>query len=182
MKMLVHICCAPCAIYPIASLRRKNVELMGYFYPHNIHPFTESEKRRQTLEAYARKQDIKVVYEQGYDVEGFLRKIVFREGDRCRICYFERLTAAAHIARKGRFSHFTTTLLYSKFQKHDLIRSIGESVGKNIGVEFYYEDFRVGWKEGIAASKAMEMYRQPYCGCIYSEKERFCPSGKNRGA
>jgi hypothetical protein len=64
-------------------------------------------------------------------------------------------------------------LLYSKFQKHDQIRSIGEAVGKKIGVPFYYRDFRDGWKEGIEESKKLEMYRQQYCGCIYSEKDRY---------
>lgn len=181
MKMLIHICCGPCAVYPVAALRRKEFELMGFFYPHNIHPWTESEKRRRALEAFSEKENLKVVYEKGYDLEGFLRKMAFRETDRCRICYFERLTAAARIAKKGKFDQFTTTMLYSKFQKHDLIRSIGESVGKAAGVEFYYEDFRAGWKQGIEASRALGLYRQSYCGCIYSEKERFCPDGKTPG-
>ena len=68
---------------------------------------------------------------------------------------------------------FSTTLLYSKFQKHDTIREMGESIGKKEGILFHYNDFRSGWKEGIAVSKERDMYRQSYCGCIYSEKERF---------
>ena len=146
---------------------------MGFFYRHNIHPYTECLKRQQTLETYAEKIDLQVIYQQGYDLEGFLQKMIFREKNRCHVCYHDRLLTAAHIAKHGKFDFFTTTLLYSKFQNHEMIRSIGESVGKTIGVPFYYEDFRKGWKEGIEESKQLEMYRQQYCGCIYSEKERF---------
>jgi hypothetical protein len=77
------------------------------------------------------------------------------------------------VAKRGKFDYFTTTLLYSKFQKHDEIKSIGEAVAKDVGVKFYYYDFRDGWKEGIEESKRLGMYRQQYCGCIYSEKERY---------
>ena len=83
------------------------------------------------------------------------------------------------MARRGKFDAFTTTLLYSKFQKHEQIRTIGEAVGKAVGVPFHYRDFRTGWSEGVEVSKRLGMYRQQYCGCIYSEKERFYrPSGE----
>jgi epoxyqueuosine reductase len=173
MKILIHICCAPCAIYPVTLLRKQGFEVMGFFYRHNIHPYTECLKRQQALEQYAKQIDLKVIYQEGYDLEGFLRKAVFREDNRCMVCYHDRLTATAHIAKRGNFDFFTSTLLYSKFQKHEMIKSIGESVGKTLGVPFYYHDFREGWKEGIETSKRLGMYRQHYCGCIYSEKERF---------
>jgi hypothetical protein len=80
------------------------------------------------------------------------------------------------MAKEGRFDGFTTTLLYSKFQDHALIKKIGESLAIEHQLKFYYEDFRVGWLDGIKISKEMAMYRQPYCGCIYSEKERFYPT------
>ncbi len=173
MKILLHICCAPCCIYPIKMLTDDNFEVMGFFYRHNIHPYSECLKRQQTLETYAQKIDLQVIYQEGYDLEGFLQKMIFREKNRCQICYHDRLLTTAHIAKHGKFDFFTTTLLYSKFQNHEMIKSIGESVGKTIGVPFYYADFRKGWKEGIEESKQLEMYRQQYCGCIYSEKERF---------
>ncbi len=147
---------------------------MGYFYNHNIHPFTEWEKRRDTLSAYAESISLPVIYQKNYDLENFLQKIVFREKNRCAVCYHDRLLSAAHIAKNGNFDGFSSTLLYSKFQNHDLIKSIGASIGTSIGVDFYYQDFREGWKEGIAASKQLNMYRQQYCGCIYSEKDRYC--------
>lgn len=146
---------------------------MGFFYPHNIHPYTECLKRQETLIQYSGQINLKVIYQDGYDLEGFLQKIVFREKDRCTICYHERLKATAIIARKGRFDSFSTTLLYSRFQNHEKIRAIGESVGKAAGIIFYYCDFRSGWKHGIEESKRLGLYRQQYCGCIYSEKERY---------
>ena len=173
MKLLLHVCCGPCAIYPVTVLREKGYEVMGYFHKNNIHPYTECLKRQEALETYAGQIDLKVIYQDGYDLEGFLQKMVFREKQRCGICYHERLRSAAKIAVRGKFDLFSSTLLYSKFQNHEMIRSIGESVGKSVGVRFYYEDFRVGWKTGIDRSKEMGMYRQQYCGCIYSEKERY---------
>jgi predicted adenine nucleotide alpha hydrolase (AANH) superfamily ATPase len=106
-------------------------------------------------------------------MESFLRNVAFREAQRCTYCYHDRLNATALYARKGKFDSFSTTLLYSRFQKHDQIRSIGEAVGKKVGVPFHYQDFREGWKAGIEESKRLGMYRQQYCGCIYSEKERY---------
>ncbi len=174
MKILLHTCCGPCSIYPVKTLRENNYDVMGYFYKSNIHPYTECLKRQQTLEAYADQIEMKVIYQDEYDLEGFLQKIIFREKNRCSVCYHERLLSTALMAKSGKFDCYSTTLLYSKFQKHEVIKSIGESIGESVGIPFYYEDFRVGWKEGIETSKQLEMYRQQYCGCIYSEKERYC--------
>ena len=173
MKALLHICCANCAIYPIKKMRQEGLEVMGFFYRHNIHPYTECLKRQQALESYAEQIKLKVIYQEDYDLEGFIRNVAFREKERCRYCYHDRLRAAALIARKGKFDAFTSTLLYSRFQKHDMIKAVGESIAKETGVPFLYKDFRDGWREGIDASKERGMYRQPYCGCIYSEKDRY---------
>ena len=176
MKLLLHICCGPCSIYPLKDLRVDGFGVMGYFYRHNIHPYQECLRREETLMAYAQQVELRVIYQEGYDLEGFLRNMSFRETSRCRLCYHERLSATARIAKQGGFDCFSTTLLYSKFQQHGLIRSVGESVGESFGVPFHYRDFRSGWKEGVAESKRLKMYRQQYCGCIYSEKERFYKS------
>lgn len=173
MKLLLHICCAPCSIYPIGRIRANHHDIMGFFYRSNIHPFTECLKRQQTLEAYARQIDLKLIVAQDYDLETFLQSIAFREANRCHICYHQRLQTTAKLAKRGKFDGFSTTLLYSKHQNHDAIRSIGEALAGQNGLTFYYEDFREGWKEGIDISKRLGMYRQQYCGCIYSEKERY---------
>ncbi len=173
MKLLLHICCAPCAIYPVNVLRMEHFDITGFFYKHNIHPYTECIKRLETLQSYAKAIDLKVIYQKGYDLEGFLRKVAFREAMRCSYCYRERLTTTALMAKQENFDAFTTTLLYSKFQKHDMVQAMGKDIGKSVGVPFYYQDFRAGWKEGVAESKQLGLYRQQYCGCIYSEKDRY---------
>jgi predicted adenine nucleotide alpha hydrolase (AANH) superfamily ATPase len=154
-------------------MREDGLEVMGFFYRHNIHPYSECVRRQEALEAYAEQVDLKVIYQEGYDLEEFIRNVAFREAERCNYCYHDRLRSTALIAKRGKFDYFSSTLLYSKHQKHELIRSMGKSVGKSVGVPFLYQDYREGWKEGIECSKQMGLYRQHYCGCIYSEKERF---------
>jgi predicted adenine nucleotide alpha hydrolase (AANH) superfamily ATPase len=154
-------------------MREDGLDVMGFFYRHNIHPYTECLKRQEALQAYAEKINLKVLYQEGYDIEGFIQNVAFRESERCNYCYHDRLRSTALLAKRGKFDYFSSTLLYSKHQKHDLIRAMGESIGKSVGVRFLYQDYRQGWKEGIECSKQMGLYRQHYCGCIYSEKERF---------
>ena len=136
----------------------------------------ECVRRQETLQAYAEMTKLRVIYQSDYDLQGFLQNVVFRESERCLYCYHDRLRSTALIAKRGKFEYFTTTLLYSKFQKHNIIKQIGESIGKSVGVPFYYRDFRAGWKTGIEESKRLGLYRQQYCGCIYSEKERYFTS------
>ncbi|MDJ0818577.1 MAG: epoxyqueuosine reductase QueH [Desulfobacterales bacterium] len=180
MKLLLHICCAPCAIYPVQTLRAGSMKVMGFFYRHNIHPYSECLKRQDALETYAREIGLRVISQDGYELENFIQNVVYRETDRCHYCYHDRLKTTALMAKRGKFDYFSTTLLYSKFQNHDLIKSIGDAAGRNAGVPFFYEDFRPGWKEGIKKSKDLNMYRQQYCGCIYSEKDRFYHQEKTR--
>ena len=180
MKLLLHICCAPCAIYPTRSLRKEDFAVMGYFYRHNIHPYRECLQRQETLQAYAATIDLRVIYQDTYDIENFLQNVAFRESNRCHYCYHERLRMTALTAKRGMFDYFSSTLLYSKFQQHDAIKTIGASIAKSVGVPFYYQDFRTGWKTGVEESKQLGLYRQPYCGCIYSEKERFYQPAKGR--
>lgn len=172
-KILVHMCCGPCAIHPVRRLREEGREVMGFFYRHNIHPFTECRRREQALADYAGTAGFRVIWQEEYRLEEFLRNVAFREADRCHYCYHDRLRSTALLARRGKFGAFTSTLLYSKFQNHDRIRAIGESVGRSVGVPFLYRDFREGWKEGVEASRELQLYRQSYCGCVYSEKDRY---------
>jgi predicted adenine nucleotide alpha hydrolase (AANH) superfamily ATPase len=173
LKALIHICCANCLIYPLKVLREEGWEVMGFFYNPNIHPYQEYQRRLEAVRKYEKKAAIQVIYRDEYNLEEFLREVAFREEERCRFCYHLRLEATAQVARHGKFAAFTSTLLYSKLQNQELIKEIGESVGKEHGVQFLYRDFRDGWKEGIEESKRLNLYRQQYCGCIYSEKERY---------
>jgi predicted adenine nucleotide alpha hydrolase (AANH) superfamily ATPase len=173
MKILLHICCAPCAIFPVEVLRGAAHQVRGFFFNPNIHPFQEYARRVATLEDYAARVKLPVIWDRRYDLEGFLRQVVFREAERCRICYHLRLSAAARVARGGKFGAFTSTLLYSKYQNHELIRELAQQVAQEVGLPFYYEDFRRGWTEGRNKSKEMGLYKQQYCGCIFSERDRF---------
>jgi four helix bundle protein len=119
-----------------------------------------------------------VFYRDEYLLEEFLRNVSHRVEERCHYCYSVRLEATAREATKNAFDGFSTTLLQSTHQNHTLIKETGERVAQEIGIPFYYEDFRQGWKKGVEVSKAMGLYRQQYCGCIYSEKERFIKSSK----
>lgn len=173
MKILLHICCGPCAVYPVEALRGAGHRVEGFFYNPNIHPYQEFLRRTATLEDYARQAELTVIWDRNYDLEEFLRLVVFREEERCRFCYRLRLGKAARAAREGGFEAFTSTLLYSRYQQHDLIRAMGGEAAAEAGVAFYYEDFRGGWQEGVAKSKELGLYRQPYCGCIFSERDRY---------
>lgn len=177
MKLLLHICCGPCVIYPLKRLREEGVDVTGLYYNPNIHPFREYRKRLETLVAYARQKDLGLIFSGDYPLEGFLRATADGVEERCRTCYAMRLAETARIAREGGYDAFSTTILYSRFQKHDLVRETGETLSREWNVPFYYEDFRKGWNEGVAVSRELEMYRQPYCGCVYSEKERFMKKG-----
>ena len=173
MKILLHMCCANCALYPFQKLKKEGHEVFGFFYNPNIQPYQEYIKRREAVKKIEDLLEIRMIYQDRYELEEFLRKVVFREAERCRICYYLRLMATARIARKGKFKAFTSTLLGSKHQNHNLIKEIGLAAGKESGIAFYYSDFREGWAQGREMSKKLGLYRQQYCGCIYSEKERY---------
>jgi predicted adenine nucleotide alpha hydrolase (AANH) superfamily ATPase len=173
VKILLHMCCAPCSVYPLRALKGEDVRVFGFFFNPNIHPYQEYQRRMETVRQFAAQAALEVIYRDEYDVVRFLRRMIFRESERCRWCYQLRLEAAAQLAGQSHMDAFTTTLLYSRRQNHELIRQLGEEVGKQVGIPFLYRDFRQGWREGIERSKALGLYRQNYCGCIYSEQERF---------
>jgi len=173
MKMFLHICCAPCLVYPLEVLLKNDHDITGYFFNHNIHPFTEYEKRLNTLKDYAQKKAFDVIYDESYNIKEFLRKIAYNEDNRCHICYLMRLESTAILASENGYDAFTTTMLYSKYQDHEMIKTIGKNLSKEYKVKFYYEDFRSGWGRGIKLSKKYKIYRQKYCGCIYSERDRY---------
>jgi len=174
MNLLLHVCCANCAIYPVKMLRQQHHRLTGYFFNHNIHPYQEFKRRLDTVRDYAERVDLPMIIDENYALEEFLANVAADPASRCDYCYRSRMSATARLAAEQGFDGFTTSLLYSRYQKHEAIRSFGESLAEEYGISFVYDDFRVGWKEGIDVSKEMGLYRQQYCGCIYSEKDRYC--------
>lgn len=173
MNILLHICCAPCAIYPVQELRSSGMQVTGFFFNHNIHPFLEYRKRLDTVREYAAMVELEVIFREEYRLEEFLGAVAGEPEQRCLYCYASRLeVAAAEAARLG-FDAFSSTLLYSRYQKHEMIAELGKRFAEKFGVKFHYADFRTGWQKGIEISRKLGLYRQQYCGCIYSEKERY---------
>jgi predicted adenine nucleotide alpha hydrolase (AANH) superfamily ATPase len=173
--MLLHICCAPCATYPVVHLRGLGYSLTGYWYNPNIQPWTEHEARRQSLVAYAALVGLPMVWERGYDTAQFLAMVAGheRKGERCAVCYSLRLGRAAAAARRLGLPRFTTTLLVSPYQDQAMLRRIGEEEAARHGVEFYFENMRRGWSERSRLTREYGLYRQQYCGCLFSEFERY---------
>ena len=108
-----------------------------------------------------------------YPLEEWLAHVAAEPQNRCAYCYESRLSAAAKYAAENGFPCYSTTLLISPYQNHELIRELGETIGREHGVEFVYMDLRPQFRAGQDAAREMELYMQKYCGCIYSEKERY---------
>jgi len=179
MKLLLHTCCAPCLIYPLERLGEKGFEVSGFFYNPNIHPFAEYQNRRQAVENFIKSNNIEVIYPE-YNPTEFFRAINLKETNgRCFICWSLRLKATAKTAKAKGFSHFSTTLLVSPYQDQELLKKIGSDIAKAGEIDFYYEDFRPGFKKAHDIAKAQGIYCQKYCGCIYSEIERCKKSAKH---
>lgn len=173
-RILLHICCGPCAVYTVKALKDEGFEVTGLFHNPNIHPLREYLRRKEALREVSEKLDFPVIYkDEEYDPQEYFRRVAFRETNRCFHCYSLRLERAHSIARRGGFEAFTSTLLYSKHQKHEMIKQLCRDLAGGGAPEFLYRDFRQGWKQGIEESKAMGVYRQQYCGCLYSETERY---------
>lgn len=173
MRVLMHVCCGPCTVYPLKVLREQGVEVTGYFFNPNIHPYREFKRRIGGLVALAEKKKFAVEIDRDYGLKEYLRRVVHHEEQRCSLCYDMRLEPTVKKAAEEGMDAFTTTLLYSRYQDHALLIEKCGQLGEKYGIEFFYQDFREGWQEGINESIALDLYRQPYCGCIYSEQERY---------
>lgn len=173
MKILLHTCCANCSIYPVKVLREKNHQVTGFFFNHNIHPYQEFQRRLAAVKDYAARVELPMLYCEDYFLEEFLANVAGQPGERCHYCYLSRLEETARVAAEQGFDGFSSSLLYSRYQQHETIHQIGRSLAQKFGLQFVHQDFRLGWQEGIKVSKAMGLYRQQYCGCIYSEKDRY---------
>jgi hypothetical protein len=172
MNILAHICCAPCLTYPHKKITLDGHTLTGLFYNPNIHPYTEYQKRREALIQYTETKPIEIIYHDEYPLEEFLKQAL-NTANRCEYCYTQRLEHTAKTAADEGFDAFTTTLLLSPYQKHELIKQIGERTAKKHNIPFYYEDFREGYRESRRMTFELGLYRQKYCGCIFSEYERY---------
>lgn len=175
MRLLLHICCGPCSLFPISQLLKEEFEeVVGFFYNPNIHPYSEYIRRRQALQEAFRNDSLLKIFFPDYDMKEFFRKIGdnYSKPGRCQLCWTLRLERTATFAKENNFSAFTTTLLISPYQDHESLKDIGKKIAKEKGLEFYYEDFRPGFRESQNRAKEKQLYRQKYCGCVFSELER----------
>ena len=167
MKLLLHICCAPCSVYVIDDLKKENsISIDGYFYNPNIHPFDEYNKRKKTLIDYSEKISLNVKYEDDYLEDKWSKH--GKANSRCQMCYLKRIEKTVKYAKKKGYDAFTTTLLVSPYQKHEYLKTLCYDMAKKHGLFFYYKDFRYGFRKGQNEARNIGLYRQKYCGCIVS--------------
>lgn len=180
-KLLLHGCCAPCSSHVISFLT-KYFDITILYYNPNISPRSEYEKRKQEqiklLDMIETKNKLDYI-DCDYDNDLYNEKVKGYEsckerGERCTICFNLRLQKTALLAKENNYDYFCTTLSVSPYKNSKLINEIGEKLEKEYNVKWLYSDFKKdnGYKNSIELSKKYGLYRQDYCGCIYSKIER----------
>jgi len=168
-SVLVHCCCAHCAAYTVSYWRQQGYEVSALWYNPNIHPYMEHQHRLEAMKSLAQGVDLPLIITEGYDIVDYFRQVVGHESQRCQYCFGLRLLKTVETAQQMGFSAFTTTLLISPHQKHDLIREVGNKIAEEKGVDFLYTDLRKRYSDSRHMTKGLNLYRQQYCGCVYSE-------------
>ena len=179
-RLLIHACCAPClvAVYDDTIKNTTNMDIDEFdviWHNTNIHPKIEYEKRKETFVSYVNSMGKTPIMIDEYNMNKFISDVVNLDKTkykmRCEYCYVSRLEKVFEYAKENGYTHVTTTLLISPFQKHDVIKKVCESLAKKYDVIFLYKDYRSLFEEGQQKAKELGMYRQKYCGCIYSIDE-----------
>ena len=174
MKVLMHTCCAPCSVYCIDRLKELNIEVETYWYNPNIHPYKEYKTRLDTFIEYMQSINVNFIVEDIYGLDEFVKQTITDLQHRCQnYCYRVRLEKTAKYAKEHNYDAFSTTLLVSPYQNHNLLKQMGEEIGKKYGINFLYEDFRIGFAIGQEKARELGLYMQKYCGCIFSEEMRY---------
>ena len=173
MKLLLHTCCAPCSVYCVESLRGEGIEPVSFWYNPNIHPYQEYKARRDTLKDYAAAIGLPLIVREDYGLRPFVRAVAADIDHRCAYCYAVRMEETARYAAEHGFTHISTTLLVSPYQNHEGIIAAAERFAGEYGVIFLYRDFRPGFREGQAKARELGLYMQKYCGCVFSEEDRY---------
>jgi tRNA A37 threonylcarbamoyladenosine dehydratase/predicted adenine nucleotide alpha hydrolase (AANH) superfamily ATPase len=175
MRLLFHCCCGPCSIASVESLIAERETPTLFWYNPNIHPLTEYRSRRDAFAQFSSDQKLPLITHNEYGLDFFLRSLGSETEmpGRCLICYRLRMERTAAFAQEHGFDAFSTSLLISPYQQHETIRQLGEELAAQYGVSFLYRDFRPLFRKGQASARALGLYMQKYCGCIFSEKERY---------
>lgn len=178
-KLLVHSCCAPCSSY-VLKLLCEIFDITVFYFNPNIFPEEEFLFRSREQQRLIKEMGKSISFAEGrYNSDEFFAAVKGLEntgegGERCRKCFELRLAEAAKYAKENGFDYFTTTLTISPLKNAPLLNEIGEETGEKFGVKYLFSDFKKknGYKESIALSKEYSLYRQDYCGCVFSKKER----------
>ncbi len=157
----------------IETLRNEGIETSGLWYNPNIHPFTEYKARKNTLIEYSKKILLPLDVIDDYGLREFINLVHPDFDNRCRKCYEIRLDKAAQIAKGKGFDSFTSTLFVSPYQDHELMKEVANEAAEKHKVKFLYRDFRPYFREGQTKAREMEFYMQKYCGCVFSEEDRY---------
>lgn len=172
MSLLLHCCCGPCAMYPVKNLLDNNFDTTLFWFNPNIHPEFEWNRRLENLKKVSEHYQLELNIQEGFMQDYWLSKEYLNTyKSRCEMCYDIRLEEVAKFASANGFDSFSTSLLVSPYQQHDTIARIAEEKGNKYGVRFKYFDFRPGFREGQNMAREIGLYRQKYCGCIYSLEE-----------
>ncbi len=169
--LLLHNCCAPCSVSAVRNLKAE-FDLQGFWFNPNIHPAEENIKRRDSVAALAAKNNFALNFGPEYSEARWTETACMPGTDRCRFCYSLRMKETAKKAKSLGLELFTTSLLSSPYQKHDMIKETAAEAARSEGVQFYYRDFRPFYYEGRNEARSLGFYMQKYCGCRFSKKER----------
>ncbi len=173
MKLLLHICCGPCASATIPWWTDKGDEVVGFFYNPNIHPLLEYRRRLVGTRDVCGIQGAELVEDLAYDPEAWFSSVSGGRAPRCTNCVGDRLQRTAQEALAQGCEAFSTTLSISRWQDHEAIKDEGAKAAELHGVRFVYEDLRHLYAESCRLSRQWGIYRQKYCGCLVSEWERY---------
>ena len=172
-KTLMHTCCAPCSVSCIQQLRREGIEPVSFWFNPNIHPYMEYKARRDTLMGYAPSIGMELIVQEAYGLRKFCRAVAEDIEGRCVKCYEMRLFAAADYAAQNGFDSFTSSLFISPYQNLELLKQVAERAADTFHVRFQYRDFRPLFRQGQERARELGFYIQKYCGCVFSEQERY---------
>ena len=173
MDLLLHCCCGPCANGSIPQLTAAGYELFCWFWNPNIHPYQEHKHRRQSFVELMEHLSLPYQASKDYPLETWLKSVAEEPEKRCLYCYETRIAAAAQKTAEMGIKAFSTTLLVSPYQNREIICKLGNQYAQQYGISFVDMDLRPGFREGNERSRQMGLYMQKYCGCIYSEKDRY---------
>ena len=131
------------------------------------------------MKEYAKSINVKAIFEENYGLKEFCKNVVNDLENRCaKYCYKVRLEQTAKFAKENGYDAFTTTLLISPYQKHEVLKQVGQEIAEEYGLTFLYRDFRPGFRAGQNEARELGLYMQKYCGCVFSEEDRYLRHNK----